>query len=99
APVEIGEGCFGGRDEPEVLLRVVIEVLAELRQVARAEEVLLAHHEGRIDLGVAVLTGMDIEHEVDEGALKAGATALEDVGAGAGNLYAALEIDDAQLLA
>src|SRR5205823_4944558 len=80
AAVKVGERRFSGRDEPEVLFRVVVKVLPKLGQVAGAEEVFFAHDKGWVDLGVAVLAGVDIEHEVDERTLEAGARALEDIG-------------------
>ena len=53
--VEVGDRHLGGGDEPEVLLGVAIEVLAELGEVAGADQALAAHHVRRVDLDVAVL--------------------------------------------
>ena len=39
---------------------------------------------------------MQVEHEGDEGPLQAGAQPFEHVEAGAGQLYPALEVNDAQ---
>ena len=85
--------------EPEVVLGVVVEVIGELGQLAGADHALPLDHEGRVDLLIAVLAGVQVEHEGDEGPLQPGAQPLEDVEAGAGELDAALEIDDAQVFA
>ena len=97
--VEVRDGHLGGRDPPEVLLGVVVQVLAELRQVARADEALAPHHVRRVDLDVAVLLRVQVEHVRDERALQPRAPALEHVEARARDLHAALEVDDAELRA
>ena len=56
-------------------------------------------HEGREHLGVALLLAVDVEHVLDERALELGALAEDDGEAGAGELHAAREVEDAQLLA
>ena len=56
-------------------------------------------HVGRQDFGVAVLAGVEVEHEVGEGALEAGSLAVVDDEAGAGDLGGALEVEDAEALA
>ena len=68
--VEVGHRHLGGRDQPEVLLGVAVEVVAELRQVAGADQALALHHRGRVDLGVAVLAGVQVEHPGDQRALQ-----------------------------
>src|SRR5207237_1727440 len=97
--VEIRHRNLGSRYEVEVVFRIAIEVVAELRKVSRSVEAFLAHHRRRINLGVAVLARVKVEHERDERALKARTVTLEDIKARAGDLYAALKIDDAERLA
>jgi hypothetical protein len=46
-----------------------------------------------------VLAGVEVEHEVGEGALEAGALAVVDDEAGAGDFGGALEVEDAEALA
>jgi hypothetical protein len=93
--VKIGDRHLGGGDEPEVLADVAIEVVAELGQVAGADQAVAADHEGRQNLAVAVLVGVQVEHEADERALQAGAPTLEHVETAARELHAAVEVDDA----
>ena len=72
------------------------EVLAELGQVAGAEEGLGVDEARGKDLDVAVLAGVEVEHEVGEGSLEAGAGAELQDEAGAGDLGGALEVEDAE---
>ena len=72
------------------------EVFGELGKLAGAEEALAVDHEGRQDFGVAVLGGVQVEHEADEGALEAGACAHVDGEARAGELGGALEVENAE---
>ena len=54
---------------------------------------------GGEDFGVAVLAGVEVEHEVGEGALEAGSGAVVDDEAGAGDFCGAVEVEDAEGLA
>ena len=56
-------------------------------------------HVGRQDLGVAVLAGVEVEHEVGEGALEACSRAEVDDEAGAGDFGGAVEVEDVEGLA
>ena len=53
--VQVRQRHLGRRHEPEVVLDVVVEVVAELGQLAGAPEALLLDDERRIDLRVALL--------------------------------------------
>ena len=99
AGVEVCQLGLGGRDPPEVILGVVVHGVAKLGQVAGLVQVLLTDDGGEVELGIAVLADVEVEHEGDEGALQAGAFALEDVEAGACELDAAFEVDDVERLA
>ena len=107
--VEVGDGDFGGGDEPVVVilefaaadgLRIGVgaaeEILGELGQLAGAEEALAVDHEGRQDFGIAVLPGVQVEHEGDEGALEAGACAHVNRKARARELGGAFQVEDAE---
>ena len=96
AHVQAGDGHLGGGHHPEVLLRVVVEVVAELGELPGGEEGLGLDHEGQVLLAVA-LADVQVEHPGDEGALEAGAGPAEDVEARAGDLDALLEVEDAEL--
>ena len=72
------------------------EVLRELGELAGAEEGLGVDHVGRQDFGVAVLAGVEVEHEVGEGALEACSLAVVDDEAGAGDFGGAVEVEDAE---
>ena len=64
-----------------------------------AEEALRIDHEGRQDLGVAVLLGVHVEHEADERTLEARAGAHVDGKSRAAELGSAFQIENAELLA
>ncbi len=87
------------RHEPEVLLGVVVEVVAELRELARVPHRLFLDHRRQVHLRVAVLVDVQLEHEGDQRALQPRAGALEHVEAAAGQLRPALEVDDVERLA
>ncbi len=95
-PVEVGHRRLGGRDPPEVLLRVVVEVVAELGQVACAHQHFRLDHVRRVDLGVAVLRRVQVEHPGDQRPLQPRARAFEHVEARAAELDPPLEVDDVQ---
>jgi len=100
AAIEIGDRDLGGRDEVQVPVAADLEqVLLELRQLAGAVERGAVDQEGRLDLGVAVLAGVQRQHEVDQRAFQLGAGAEQHGEAGAGDLGGALEVDDAELRA
>ena len=62
---QVGQRHLGGGDQPAAVGGVE-QVLGELRQLAGAEHRLVAHQQRRRDLGVAVLLGLDVEHELAE---------------------------------
>ena len=93
--VEVGDGHLGGGDQPEVVGVRVVEVLGELRELAGAGHGRGVDHEGREHLGVALLLAVDVEHVLDERALELGALSEDDGEAGAGELHAAREVEDA----
>ncbi len=94
--MEVGQRHLGGGHHPQVILHIVVKVVGELGQLGGSNQHLPLDHEGRIDLGVAVLLHMQVNHPRDEGPLKLGPQALEDVEAGAGELHPSLEINDPQ---
>ena len=108
-PEEVGDGDFGGGDEPMVAVLVdaglvglvvaVEEVGGEFGEAAGAEEGFGVDHVGRQDFGVAVLAGVEVEHEVGDGALEAGSLAIVDDEAGAGDFGGAFEVEDAEAFA
>ncbi len=94
---EIGERHFGGRDEPIVCCVFVRGraagrttcrhgelILAKLRQLRRAEHRGVAHEQRWRDLRIAVLVGVQIEHELRERAFEPRELALIDDEARAG---------------
>ena len=107
---EVGDGDLGGGDEPVVgvlilagdvgtLVVAVEEVLRELGELAGAEEGLGVDHVGRQDFGVAVMAGVEVEHEVGDGAFEACSLAVVDDEARAGDFGGALEVEDAEAFA
>ncbi len=97
--VDVGDGDFGGGNQPEILALALEQVFLELGQLAGAEQAAGVHHEGRQHFGVAVLAGVHVEHEVDERALQFGPQVPVEREAGAGDFGGALQVEDAQILA
>ena len=84
---EVGNGDLGGGDEPVVgvlilagdvgaLVVAMEEVFGEFGELAGAEELFGVDHVGRQDFGVAVLAGVEIEHEIGDGAFEACSLAI-----------------------
>ena len=97
--MQVRQRHLGRRHEPVVLFGVVVEVVAELRQLAGVPHRLFLHHRRQVHLRVAVLVDVQLQHEGDQRPLQPRARALQHVEAAAGQLHAALEVDDAQRLA
>ena len=93
--VQTGERHLGRRHHPQVVLNIVIQVIGELGQLPRAEERGRLDHERRIFFSVA-LAGVQVKHPGDQGALQARSRAAQHVEARAGDLDAALEVEDAE---
>ena len=76
----------------------MVEVIAELGQVAAADHHLFFDHVGKVDFLVAVLFYMELDHPINKGPLESCAFALQDVEAGAGYLDATIEVQDTEAL-
>ena len=70
------------------------EILLELRQVAGAAQRRGVHEKRRLDLGIAMLTGVELEHEVDQRARQPRARADQHREPRAGHPRGALEIEN-----
>ena len=81
--VHVSNRHLGGGQQPEVVLVVAVHGVGELGQVAVGGRGLGGCDVGQVELFVAVLAGVSVEHPVYESALKAGALALEHEEAGA----------------
>ena len=77
----------------------VEKVVSELGEISCAEQRLGVYERRGKHFDVAVLAGMEVEHELGEGAFEAGAGAEVDDEARAGDLGSALEVEDAELFA
>ena len=75
------------------------QVLGEFRQLAGTEQRLVAHQHGRADLGIAVLAGVDVKHELAERAFEPRQRPGQDHEARARHPGGRLEIHHAQRLA
>jgi len=71
--VQVGDGHFSRRHEPEVVFFIVVEGIGKFGQVARAYHTFPFDHKWWIYFVVAVLGGVEVEHKGDEGSLQSGA--------------------------
>ena len=97
--VVVGDGDFGGRDQPEVVLGAVVHVFGHLGELAGAGHGRGGDEVGGADLGVAVLLGVHVQHVRDERPLEFRADAREEREPGAAHARRAREVEEAQLLA
>ncbi len=69
---EVGHRHLGGRNQIEARCspRMREQILLELRQLPGADQRVRVHQVRRIDLGVAVLAGVQVEHELRERAMQ-----------------------------
>ena len=95
--MQVDQGHLPGRDEVARVRLDVEEVLLELRELAAADQAVPLHQERRQHLGVAVLPGVKVEHEGGERPLQARAQPHVGHEARAGQLGAALEVENPEL--
>ena len=88
---QIGQRDFSRGDQP-VIIRGAEQVFGEFRQLAGSEHRLIAHHVGRTDLFIAVLGGVQIQHELRQRALQTSQPATQGDKARARNLGRFLEV-------
>ena len=88
---QVGERDLGRRDQPEAVVGAE-HVLGELRQLADAIDGRILHQQRRIDLGVATLDRVQIEHELRQRALQPREMRLQHHEPGAGDLHGSGEI-------
>ena len=106
---EVGQRDFGGGNEAETLgLQSFVGrrkqfaldgpelVILEFRQLARAEHHVVAHQQRRIDLGIAMLVGVEVEHELPDRALQPRQPLLQHDKARAAQFRRRLEIHVAE---
>ena len=74
-------------------------IIRELRQLRRSEHRVIAHQQRWIDFGVAVLPGVQIEHELPDGALQPREALLQNDEARAGHFGSRLEVHELQTFA
>src|SRR2546430_308911 len=63
--MQVGERNFGRGDEEQIVGRGLVRFVFELGDLAGALHRLALHDERRLDFDVAVLSSVQIEHEVD----------------------------------
>ncbi len=71
-------------------------IVSELRQLACAKHHFVAHQQRRIDFGIAMLIGVEIEHELPDRALQPRQAFLQHHKARAGQFRRRLEIHEAE---
>ncbi len=95
---QICQRHLGGRNEPAAVGGPK-QVVAELRQLAGAENGVVAHQRRRTDLGVAELARVQVEHEGGQRPFQPGKRPLENDESGAGQLDRPLEIHQSERFA
>jgi len=98
-PVQVRQRDLGGRDQVEVVGGAAEQVLFELGQLSRCVHRVAGDQRGGQDLGIPVLTGMQLEHEGDQGPFQARPLPLQQPEPRAGQLGRALEVHDPQVFA
>jgi len=98
-PVNVGDRNFGRRNQVVLHAFDLEQVFLELRKLARAGHAVGVDHEGRQHFGVAVLPGVQIQHEIGDSPfqLRGGAPVKRE--ARSGDFGAAGEIQDVQIFA
>src|SRR5207244_1241051 len=74
----------------------LVDVILEFRDLAGTLHRLALHDEWRLDLDVAVLARVHVEHEIDQPARQPGAEADQDGKARARHLGPTLQVEDAE---
>src|SRR5216117_3144678 len=97
--MQVRDGHLGGRNEEQIVGRRPVGLLLELRDVARPLHRLALYQERWLHLDVAVLAGVQVEHEVDQGAYELRPGAHEDREPQPRDLRAAREVEQPQLFA
>src|SRR5262245_31151611 len=95
--MDIRNRHFGGRNEKEIWLRDTKQVFFELRELAGSRHGVTIHQEGRQNLAIAMLLGVQIEHEIDQGPFKPRPGILVESEARTGNFGGAGEIKNPKL--
>ena len=97
---DIGHRHFGGRDQVKRILvaaQHLEQVFLEFRQLTGAVQAGGVDQVRRVQLGVTVLLGVRIEHELGKRAMQAGEAALEQRETGTGDLGSSGKIELAEL--
>ncbi len=94
--MEIGHRYFGGWHQEQVISSGQVELVLEPGELPGASHCFAVDQERRRYLGIAVLAGVKVEHEIGQGAYQPGAHASEDREPGAGNLRATSQVKQPQ---
>jgi len=92
--MQIGQGDLGGPYQPHIIFHIVVDILFEFWELPCAPHTLLAHDGRRVHFDIAMLLRVEIQHPVDQTALETCPQTKEYIKPAAGELNAALEIDD-----
>ena len=98
-PHQVGHRHLGGGDQAEVGALQAEQILLEFRQLAGAEQAVAVDQIGYVGLGIAVLAGVGVEHELGQRPVQARQGAGHDHEARAGQLGRRVEVQAAQGLA
>src|SRR5207253_11457382 len=96
--VHVRHRDLGGRDQEEILLLDPERIVLELGELTGSGHRRAVQEERWKDLDVVVLAKVQINHEIQQGALEPGASTLQEIETRCGNLDAALEIEEAEPL-
>ena len=98
-PVQIGNGYFRRGNQVHIHTLQLEHIFRKFRQLAGTLHAVAVHDKGREKFRVPMLSGMQIQIEVDDAALQTGTQAFIHRKAGAGNLMAPFKIQNIQLFA
>src|SRR5208337_2253433 len=90
--VDVGERHLCSGYEREAVPLDSIVFVTELRKLAGADHALIVHDEGAEHLGIAMLNGVEVEHQVYDRPLQSGREAAVQVEPGTGDFYSPFEI-------
>src|SRR5262245_50316610 len=96
--MEIGDRHLGGWDEEVVFIPEPKQILLEFRELPSSDHGRSVNHERRENFPIAMPSGVEIEHIIDQCPFKPGTRSCKDGKTCSGNLRGSIKIQDAKCL-